>query len=64
MTGYVDSVESSSAIMSFLLLEIANRPEVQEKLRTEILAVGKPLTEFDLDDVNSLTFLGMVFNGL
>lgn len=53
----VDGFESTVTTMSFLLFEVAQRPEVQEKLKTEIDAVlqkhDNQVTYYTLNDRSS-----------
>lgn len=62
MTFYVNGFETSSSQLSFMLLEVANRPDVQEQLRNEIFSVGQKFEDFDYDKVNSMEYLGMVLD--
>lgn len=64
MTVYLDGYETSSSVLSFTFLELANNVMVQEKLRGEILSVGESLNDFDFETVNELPYLHMVLKGL
>ncbi|XP_014276566.1 probable cytochrome P450 6a17 isoform X2 [Halyomorpha halys] len=59
---YVDATITSSSVLSFMLLELANHQDIQEKLREEILSVGKKPEDFDFEKINTMTYLQMVFD--
>lgn len=62
-TFYLDATVTSSIVLTFLLLELANHQDIQEKLRKQILSVGKKPEDFDFDKINSISYLQMVFDG-
>lgn len=64
MTFYVDGFETSSSQLSFTLIEVANHPDIQEKLREEIFSYVKKFEDLDYDKVNSMPYLGMVLDGM
>lgn len=59
MTAYLDSFFTTASTFGYFLMEISKNPEVQDRLRDEIFAVGKKIEDFDYDKVNSLTFMQM-----
>ncbi|XP_014276569.1 probable cytochrome P450 6a17 isoform X2 [Halyomorpha halys] len=61
-TFFMDGTITSSAVLFFTLLELANNQDVQEKLRREIFSVGKKPEDFDFDKIHSITYLQMVFD--
>ncbi|XP_014276562.1 probable cytochrome P450 6a17 [Halyomorpha halys] len=61
-TFFMDSTITSSVVLSFILLELANNQDVQEKLRREIFLVGKKSEDFDSDKIHSIAYLQMVFD--
>lgn len=62
MTFYLDGYETSSSELSFMLLELANHPDIQEKLRQEIFTSINSICELDFDKLNSLQYLTMTMN--
>lgn len=62
-TFYMDATITASSVLSFVLLELANHQDIQEKLREEILSVGKKPEDFDFEKINTITYLQMVFDG-
>lgn len=62
MTFFMDYFETSGLLFSFCLFELAHKPEVQDKLRKEILSIGENIEDFDYDKLNSLTYLDMVIS--
>ncbi|CAH1399265.1 unnamed protein product [Nezara viridula] len=61
-TFYLDATVTSSIVLTFLFLELAHNQDVQEKLRRAIFSVGNKPEDFDLDKINSITYLQMVFD--
>ncbi|CAH1399864.1 unnamed protein product [Nezara viridula] len=59
---YMDATITSSAVLSFILLELAYHQDVQDKLRREIFLIGKKPEDLDFDKINSMTYLQMVFD--
>ena len=49
--------ETTAGSLSFTLLELARKPEIQQRLRDEIRQVGRELT---YDDIQRLEFLDAV----
>lgn len=62
MTFYTDSAETSSNQLAFLLLDLANHQDVQEKLRGEIYSISKCPAHLDIEKINSISYLNMVIN--
>ncbi|XP_011295350.1 cytochrome P450 6g1 [Musca domestica] len=55
--------ETSATTMSFALFELAKQPEVQEKLRKEILGAFKDTSgELSYESFNSMEYLEMIVN--
>nr|XP_024218538.1 cytochrome P450 3A19-like [Halyomorpha halys] len=61
-TFFMDGVMTSAAVLSFMLMELANHQDVQEKLRREIFSVGKEPVDFDFDKIHSISYLQMVLD--
>ncbi|CAH1399863.1 unnamed protein product [Nezara viridula] len=61
-TFYMDATITSSSVLCFILLELASHQDIQEKLREEILSVGKKPEDFDFEKINTMTYLQMVFD--
>ena len=49
--------ETTAGSLSFTLLELARKPEIQQRLRAEIRTVGR---ELSYDDIQHLEFLDAV----
>lgn len=65
MVFFAAGFETSSTTISFALYELAIAPEVQEKLRTEILETLKRHNgQLSYDIVNEMKYLHMVIQGL
>lgn len=62
-TFYLDATVTSSLVLTFFLLELANQQDIQEKLRSEIISVGNKPEDFDYDKINSISYLQMVLDG-
>lgn len=60
MTFFVDGFETSSAVASFALYEMALNPDLQEKLREECMLVVLKGIEIDYDTLCSLPYLDKV----
>lgn len=57
--------ETSSSVMSFCLYELAVRPNIQEKVRKEILTVmEKYNNDLNYDSLKDLTFLEQTLQGI
>ncbi|XP_014276563.1 cytochrome P450 6k1 [Halyomorpha halys] len=61
-TFYLDSTVTSGMALTFFLLELAKHPDIQERLRSEIISVGNKPEDFDYDKINSITYLQMVLD--
>lgn len=56
--------ETSSTTMAFTLYELARNPEIQEKLRTEILDILKDSNdEFSYEALQKMSFLEQTISG-
>ncbi|CAH1394648.1 unnamed protein product [Nezara viridula] len=62
MTFYVDSTATSASQLTFFLFDLADNPEVQEKLRKEISSISKCPSDFDIEKINSINYLNMAIN--
>jgi cytochrome P450 len=63
--GFIaDGYESSSVVMSFLLYELANNPDVQSKLRQEIdESFAKHSNTMPYEAIQDMTYLDAVLSG-
>jgi cytochrome P450 len=63
--GFIaDGYETSSIVMSFVLYELANNPNVQSKLRQEIdKNFAKNSNTLPYDVLQKMTYLDAVLNG-
>jgi cytochrome P450 len=65
ITFFGDGFETSSSALSFLLYTLATNPDVQERVREEVVSVlkrhGDKLT---FDSLQEMTYLDMVFAGI
>ncbi|XP_051165547.1 cytochrome P450 6B4-like [Leptopilina boulardi] len=58
-----DVYETSAITMSFLIMDIASRPEIQEKVRNEIVSLLKKYNgELTYDALKEMTYLEKVLN--
>lgn len=63
MTFFLDGFESSSYVISNVLTRLAANPEVQNKLRDELMANLKDDESISFDQINELPYLDQVFHG-
>lgn len=61
---FLGGVDTSSTTLSFVILQLSHRPEVQEKLREEVLAKIKDSNdEITYENLQEMTYLQQVLNG-
>lgn len=60
---FVDSFETTSAALSFLLFELSQRPDIQQRLRSELqTALEETGTDLTYDFILNHTYLDMVIS--
>ncbi|XP_018404021.1 PREDICTED: cytochrome P450 6a2-like [Cyphomyrmex costatus] len=63
MSFIIDGYETSSTVMSFIGFDLACHPEIQEKLRKEVLSVlNKYNGEITYEGLKEMTYMDQVFN--
>lgn len=63
MSFFVDGYETSSTVMSFVGFHLASNPEVQKKLREEVISViDKYNGEITYEGLKEMTYMDQVFN--
>ncbi|KYM95132.1 PREDICTED: cytochrome P450 6j1-like [Cyphomyrmex costatus] len=63
MSFVFDGYETSSTVMSFIGFDLARHPEIQEKLRKEVLSVlNKNNGEITYEGLKEMTYMDQVFN--
>lgn len=61
---FLGGSDTSSVVISFAITELGHHPEIQEKLRKEILEqTASSNGEITYDNLNEMTFLNQVVNG-
>lgn len=61
---FLGGVDTSSTTLSFVILQLGHRPEVQEKLREEVLEKIKDSNdEITYENLQEMTYLQQVLNG-
>lgn len=53
--------DTSSNVSSFMCYELARNPDIQNKLRAEILEIKRNKTNFDYEDLNELKYMDKCF---
>ncbi|XP_036149656.1 probable cytochrome P450 6a13 [Monomorium pharaonis] len=63
LSFFLDGNESSGSVMSFIGFHLANHPEVQEKLREEVMSVlSRYDGEITYEGLKEMTYMDQVFN--
>ncbi|KYM95131.1 PREDICTED: cytochrome P450 9e2-like [Cyphomyrmex costatus] len=63
MSFIIDGYDTSSTVLSFVGFDLAYRPEIQEKLREEVLSVLKKYNgEITYEGLNEMTYMEQVLN--
>ncbi|XP_071639301.1 cytochrome P450 6a2-like [Temnothorax longispinosus] len=63
LSFFIDGYETSSTVMSFIGFHLASYPEIQEKLREEVLSVlNKYDGEITYEGLREMTYMDQVFN--
>lgn len=61
---FIAGFETTSSTMSFLLLELAANPDIQEKVRQEITStLERHEGDLNYDSIKDLPYLEMVISG-
>ena len=61
---FIAGFEGTSAALSFLLYELAQHPEIQDKVRNEIIStIDNNGGEVNYDMLKQLSYLNMVLQG-
>lgn len=63
VTFFFDGIETSSITMAFVLYELAKSPDVQRKLRYELMEIRKKDGSFEYDSLTDHKYLEQVFYG-
>lgn len=63
MSFFIDGYETSSTVMSFVGFDLASYPEIQKKLREEVISVlSKYNGEITYEGLREMTYMDQVFN--
>lgn len=64
MTFFLDGYETSSMVIANTIIQLAQNPEAQDKLRREIESVVSPGTSITFDQIMELEYLDQVIHGM